>query len=159
MHSGFDIFLNTNVGLIMKLILLFSVTALVALPVVPAGALRADDRANPGRRQKIVAAVERGVTLVEKSARSYPTHRKCFACHHQTLPLLAIGEARKAGVQTDEKLPGEIVEFAATSFRGKIDDLNAGDNIGGKGLTVGYGLWALRLAEREPDDLAQAMAT
>ena len=159
MDSGFDIFLNTNVGLPMKLFLLFSVTVLAALSIVPAGALRADDHANPGGLKKIAAAVERGVTLVEKSARSYPTHRKCFACHHQTLPLLALGEARKAGVKTDETLPDEIAEFAATSFRGKIDDLNAGDNIGGKGLTVGYGLWALRLAQRQPDDLSQAMAT
>lgn len=143
----------------MKLILLFCATTVTLIQVVPAGSLRADDRANPGGRQKIAAAVERGVALVEKSARSYPTHRKCFACHHQTLPLLAFGEARQALVKTDEKLPGETLEFAVTSFRGKIDDLKAGENIGGKGLTVAYGLWTLRLADRDPDDLAQAMVT
>lgn len=145
--------LNAKAGLPMKLTCLIGLTALVALRVVSASGLVAADR------QKIAAAVERGVALVEKAARSYPTHRKCFACHHQTLPLLALGEARQAHVKTDEKLPGEIVEFVATSFRGKIDDLKAGDNIGGKGLTVGYGLWTLRLAEKQPDDLASVMTT
>jgi N-acyl-D-amino-acid deacylase len=72
---------------------------------------------------------------------------------------LALGEARRAQAKTDEKLSGEILEFAVTSFRGKIDDLKAGDNIGGKGLTVGYGLWTLRLGQRPSDDLSQAMAT
>ncbi|HEY2253321.1 MAG TPA: hypothetical protein VGH74_19745, partial [Planctomycetaceae bacterium] len=136
-----------------------SLTALVALLIALTAPLQADDPANSPARQKIAAAVERGIALVEKSARSYPTHRKCFACHHQTLPLLALGEARQARLQTDEKLAGEILEFVVTSFRGKIDDLKGGENIGGKGLTVGYGAWTLRLANRPPDDLTQAMTT
>jgi len=137
----------------------FRVTVLSALFHIPTAALWADEPANTAGRQKIASAVERGVALVEKSARSYPTHRKCFACHHQTMPLLALAEARQARLQTDEKLPGEILEFVVTSFRGKIDDLKAGENIGGKGLTVGYGAWTLRLADRPADDLDQAMTT
>lgn len=134
----------------------FYLIAVTAVLLLPARNLCAD---GPSGRQKIAVAVGRGITLIEKSARNYPTHRKCFACHHQTLPLLALGEARQAQVKTDEKLPGEILEFVAVSFRGKIDDLKAGDNIGGKGLTVGYGMWTMRLAGKEPDDLTQAMTT
>ncbi len=120
--------------------------------------VRAEDQPAAGR-EKIMVAIERGLAVVEKAGRSYPTHRKCFACHHQTLPLLAIREAREVGAKTDETLPAELTKFAAESFRGKIDDLKAGDNIGGKGLTVGYGLWTLRLAETKPDDLTEAMVT
>jgi N-acyl-D-amino-acid deacylase len=119
----------------------------VAIP-----ALRAEDRPN-----QILSAVERGVAVVEKAGRNYPTHRKCFACHHQTLPLLALNEAQAAGKNIDDVLPGLLAEFTTTSFRGKLDDLKAGDNIGGKGLTVGYGLWTLRLAKAKPDDLTEAM--
>src|SRR5262249_15569981 len=32
-------------------------------------------------------------------------------------------------------------------------------NIGGKGLTIGYGLWTLRLAGTKADDLTDAMVT
>ncbi len=143
----------------MKIQLPFCLAVMVAFCIAPTGRLWADEQPAAAARQKITAAVERGVALVEKSARSYPTHRKCFACHHQTLPLLALGEARRAQVKADEKLPGEILDFVVTSFRGKIDDLKAGENIGGKGLTVGYGAWTLRLAQRPADDLDQAMTT
>lgn len=143
----------------LKFLMPFRRIVLVTLLFAPTASLWAEDQPNPAARQRVAAAVERGVTLVEKSAHSYPTHRKCFACHHQTLPLLALGEARQAHVKTDEKLPGEILDFVVTSFRGKIDDLKAGENIGGKGLTVGYGAWTLRLAARPPDDLDQAMTT
>lgn len=132
----------------------FSIALLVAI----SAASPADDQPSDGR-EKIIAAIERGVAIIEAGARNYPTHRKCFACHHQTLPLLGVGEAREAGAKTDDKLPAAIVEFADASFRGKLDDLRAGENIGGKGLTVGYGLWTLRLAKAKPDDLTDAMVT
>jgi len=105
-----------------------------------------------------VAAAERGLALVEKGARNYPTHRKCFACHHQTLPLLAIREARESQAPADVALRATLVDHTTAAFRRQIDDLRAGEGIGGKGLTVGYGLWALRLAESKPDDLTEAMA-
>jgi N-acyl-D-amino-acid deacylase len=115
------------------------------------------DEATIRSRTKIITAVERGVAIVENGGRNYPTHRKCFACHHQTLPLLAIREAHAAGAKTDEALPPTLVEFTTASFRGKMDDLIEGENIGGRGLTVGYGLWTLRLAETKPNDLTKAM--
>jgi N-acyl-D-amino-acid deacylase len=115
------------------------------------------DESQPEDRATILSAVERGVAVVEKAGRNYPTHRKCFACHHQTLPLLAIGEAHAAGAKTDAALPTALTDFTTTSFRGKIDDLRAGENIGGKGLTVGYGLSTLRLGNIRPDDLTDAM--
>lgn len=130
---------------------------LAALIVVPQCVLWADEPTSDGTRQKIVAAIERSVPLLEKAAHSYPTHRKCFACHHQTLPLLGIVEARRSGIKIDEKLAAEIADFTSQSFRGKIADLRVGENIGGKGLTVGYGLWTLHLAEAPVDDLSEAM--
>lgn len=134
------------------------IRASVALFALAAWA-RADHPADAAADSAIVSAVERGVALVEKGARNYPTHRRCFACHHQTLPLLAMREARAAHAKTDETLPATLVEFAGKSFRRQIDDLTAGENIGGRGLTVGYGLWTMRLAEAKPDDLTEAMVT
>lgn len=130
----------------------------IPLLLAISGASRADDQLSDGR-EKMIAAVERGVTIIEAGARNYPTHRKCFACHHQTLPLLGLAEARAAGAKTDDTLPAAIIEFADASFRGKLDDLKADENIGGKGLTVGYGLWTLGLAKAKPDDLTGAMVT
>lgn len=133
-------------------------TASFSISLLLTSSARANDQPAAGR-EKLIAAIERGVTIIETGARNYPTHRKCFACHHQTLPLLGLAEAREAGAKTDDKLPATIIEFADVSFRGKLDDLRAGENIGGKGLTVGYGLWTLRLAKAKPDDLTEAMVT
>src|SRR5258708_203920 len=103
MNSRSTLLVNPQGGLIMKQFLLFCLIAFAALQVafsiVFPSTLWADERSISTDRQKIAAAVERGVALVEKSARSYPTHRKCFACHHQTMPLLAIGESRKARIK------------------------------------------------------------
>src|SRR5260370_407212 len=118
---------------------------------------RGDEPPTDKGRTQVLAAVERGVAVVEKAARNYPAHRKCFTCHHQTLPLLAIHEARKAHIRTDDVLAGEIADFTAASFRRQIDSLRAGENIGGRGLTVGYGLMTLHLAGTKSDDLSDAM--
>jgi N-acyl-D-amino-acid deacylase len=130
----------------------------IGLVLVALNVSEADEPAAAEGRKKSAAAIERGAALVEKGARSYPTHRKCFACHHQTLPLLALSEARASQAKVDEEFPGSLVDFTTSSFRRQIDDLVAGENIGGKGLTVGYGIWALRLAGTKPDDLTAAMA-
>jgi N-acyl-D-amino-acid deacylase len=139
--------------------LLQFVTLAGSLVVTSDLAARADQTSLANDRAKVLSAVERGVAVLEKAGRNYPTHRKCFACHHQTLPLLALNEAQASGAKIDDVLPGLLAEFTTTSFGGKLDDLKAGDNIGGKGLTVGYGLWTLRLAETKPDDLTDAMVT
>ncbi len=67
--------------------------------------------------------------------------------------------ARRAGVAIDESLLRQIADFTHRSFAYKIEDLRAGKNIGGKALTVGYGLWTLGLAGCAQDDLSEAMVS
>ncbi len=107
--------------------------------------------------QRIAAAVKRGLPLVEKAAENYPTHRKCFSCHHQTLPMLAMVCARQAGLGGNEALLTSQAEFTLASFAGEIEDLRAGRGIGGRALTVSYGLWTLALANRPADETTTAM--
>src|SRR5262245_62036806 len=57
----------------------------------------AEDSPAPARREQVFKAIERGLAVVQKGARNYPSHRKCFACHHQTMPLLGLTEAQGAG--------------------------------------------------------------
>jgi len=110
-------------------------------------------------QQRLRTAVTRGLQIVQKGARNYPSHRKCYSCHHQTLPLLAMKHARDVGVRIDEKLFGEVVAFTRRSFRSRIENLKQGRRIGGRATTVGYGLWTLQIAGEKPDDLSAAMVT
>jgi N-acyl-D-amino-acid deacylase len=118
-----------------------------------------DESVDPPDRQKLIAAIERGLPLVQQAAARYPEHRKCFSCHHQTLPMLAIVAARHSGVAVDEAVLESQAEFTHASFERELDDLRAGKGIGGKALTVSYGLWSLSLAGRKPDDVTEAMVT
>ncbi|MGQ0636126.1 MAG: hypothetical protein ACT4QC_16055 [Planctomycetaceae bacterium] len=119
-----------------------------------AGVAAADDNS---AAEKLSHAIERGARVVMQAAKNYPTHRKCFACHHQTLPLLALTSAHSAGLAIDDEVPRGILEFTTKSFSGKLDELRSGEGVGGRGLTVGYGLWTLRLSAFEPDELTAAM--
>jgi N-acyl-D-amino-acid deacylase len=115
-------------------------------------------RPGPGADGEAVAsAVARGLTLVQKAAENYPKHRNCFSCHHQTLPMLAMVNARKCGQTIDEPLLQAQAEFSHQSFRDNHEDLRAGRGVGGRAMTVAYALWALKLAEWKPDETTAAL--
>lgn len=108
-------------------------------------------------RDSIRKAVEAGLRTLEKSAATYADRRSCFSCHHQTLPMQAMATARQAGFKIDEDLFRAQARFTHESFRSRATELKDGTGIGGKSMTVGYGLWALNLAHWERDDTTSAM--
>jgi N-acyl-D-amino-acid deacylase len=132
---------------------------LSAAVVVSFETARADEPSNATDDSKLRDSINHGLVILQKGARNYPSHRECFACHHQTLPLLGMTTAGAVGLPIDEPLQSEIVDFTQISFRDKIEKLQQGEGIGGKGLTVGYGLWTLRLGQFPADDLTTAMVT
>ncbi|MBI2824492.1 MAG: terpene cyclase/mutase family protein [Planctomycetia bacterium] len=109
-------------------------------------------------KDRIAAALDRGLPPVKKAAANYPDHRKCFSCHHQTLPMLAMVTIRDFGGAFDHDLLPPAA-FTHKSFDADIDNLRKGEGIGGRALTVGYGLWALSLADTAADETTEAMVT
>lgn len=120
-------------------------------------ASKAEDSAT--ERQQIHKAVEAGLRTLEKSAATYSDRRACFSCHHQTLPMQAMVITRRHGFKIDEELFRSQARFTHESFRSRAGDLKDGTGIGGKSMTVGYGLWALHLANWDRDDTTAAMIT
>ncbi|CAN5636118.1 terpene cyclase/mutase family protein [soil metagenome] len=123
--------------------------------VVSAASLEASEPTT----EQVREAMERGLAIVQTAADNYPSYRDCFSCHHQTLPVLAMVSARRAGAEIDEDLLEAINEFTADSFRARIENLHKGEGIGGRSMTVGYGLWTFEEAARPADDLTEAMVT
>ena len=117
----------------------------------------AEKSAEVNDAERIAAALKLGLPMVQKAATRYPDHRKCFSCHHQTLPLLAMTSGRASGATIDETVLKTQAEFTQASFQKQKEDLLAGKGIGGKAMTVGYGLWALRLANWPADEITEAM--
>jgi N-acyl-D-amino-acid deacylase len=107
--------------------------------------------------ERVRDAAGRGLKVVERGAREYPTHRKCFSCHHQTLPLFAHVAARDAGLEVDGTLVAEQREFTARHFEKSREKLVMGARIGGGATTVTYGLWALEAIGDARGDLQRDM--
>lgn len=93
--------------------------------------------------QRIRKAVNRSIQVVEKSAQEYLSHRECFSCHHQAMPIIALETARRKGYQVDKKKLGAQVEHTFQHFKKNVAKYRDGRGTGGQVDTAGYGLWAL----------------
>lgn len=137
-----------------------SASCLGGLPHTPSAVAGDDesingvDAASPMARSK---AIERALVVLERGARNYPRHRSCFACHHQTFPLLAQTTARPAGLRIDEPTFKLSAQHTVVWFESQRERLAAGRRIDGQAITVAYGLWTLELANRPPDQLSDAL--
>ena len=102
-------------------------------------------------------AVSRSVSLLLKSAPPMYERRKCFTCHHNTLPAEAAALARRKGIAVDESLVQKNVQDILAVFRPSAGPAMQGQaNIpGGVSLTLGYGLMAIA-AEGYPLDKVTA---
>ncbi len=130
-------------------VLLLAAVVGMAVPTWAIGADR-DDNA-------VDAAIRRGLPLVEQAAHRYPTHRECFSCHHQTLPLLAMTEARRAGFSIDAEIYTEQWEHTRNNFANRLETLRTGGQVGGHAATVSYGLWTALIVDAPSDDVTDAM--
>lgn len=110
---------------------------------------------DPAKRVRVAA--ERGLAVLERGARAYPSNQSCFACHHQTLPLLAIKSAHDSGLRFDQNLFQEQRQFTRKSFDERKLRLAKGEHVGGRAATVSYGLWALDIVGDPTDELSEAM--
>ena len=96
-------------------------------------------------QDEVKSAVSRGLAAVSRSAAAYPRHRSCFSCHHQTLPMLSQVTALAHGFTIDNDQLHAQRQLTLASFAKQVADLNEGKRIGGRAMTVAYGLWALQL--------------
>lgn len=113
--------------------------------------------ADPVSESDVRPAIDKGLPLLQQAAHRYPTHRACFSCHHQTLPLLAMTEARRAGFSIDEDILQEQWQHTYDNFESRIEGLRQGKRIGGDAATASYGLWTALIVDAKPDDVTQAL--
>ena len=123
-------------------------SVLLLIAMLNGQSLLAEDAPPPKRptQEAVTDAVQRGLSVLEKAAKNYPEHRDCFACHHQTVPLAAMREARRIGL-VDEPLFGDTVQFVQSYFDKHADEMKQGRGIPGRAFMVGYGAWSFELAD------------
>jgi hypothetical protein len=131
-------------SLLLFALLLSHMNLSVAAP--PAEQLQETAAAEPATETAapIVAAIQRSLALLETASSGSAEQRKCFTCHSQAHPVIALAEARRRGFTIDqENFDRQIQHTAAHLDRGRSDYLE-GRGQGGKSDTAGYALWTLQ---------------
>ncbi len=126
-----------------------SLAVTLALAVQAAGAETRD--------AGVESATRRGLARVQQAAADWQTHKTCFSCHHQTLPMLAALEAAQAGFPLDKAWLKSQADTSLRYFEERTEEMDAGDHIPGGAATTGFGFWALSLAQRPADPTTTSM--
>jgi hypothetical protein len=105
----------------------------------------------------IEAAIGKSLGLLEKSSVTYPSHRTCFSCHHQSLPPLTLALARERGFTVDAKAMREQSELTHEFFSNRRDKLPKGGGVPGGSYTTGYALLALAADGWPTDEITALM--
>jgi N-acyl-D-amino-acid deacylase len=117
--------------------------------------VRADDAAVD--QAAVRAAIEKALERLETGASNYLTHRDCFSCHHQALPVVAMVSARARGFDIDPEVIAEQAEFSRMWFDSKVKGMRQGKDVPGGDITAGYALWALGEAGTDGGETTEAM--
>ncbi|HSG72126.1 MAG TPA: prenyltransferase/squalene oxidase repeat-containing protein [Planctomycetaceae bacterium] len=106
---------------------------------------------------QVRSSIERGLVPILAAVERYPSHRKCFSCHHQTLPMLAIRSVREAGLPGDFDKPFEDSwTLTAKAFENRLQTLQSGGRIGGDSATVSHALWSAEITETRNTELTES---
>ncbi|MDA0590932.1 MAG: terpene cyclase/mutase family protein [Planctomycetota bacterium] len=103
-------------------------------------------------------AVRKAIPILEKAATGSADTRKCFTCHNQALPILALAEARRNGFEIDEVVFKRQLQHTLEHLKTGEKNYKEGKGQGGRTLTAGYALWALEAGEHKPDQTTAAVA-
>jgi hypothetical protein len=98
------------------------------------------------------AAVAKSLPLLERGGDGHMAERKCFACHSQTMPVLAMVTARRRGFTVNDAHIAKHADFILASLEKGRERYADGSGQGGNVITAGHALWTLELAGRKAND-------
>ena len=140
---------------VLHLLRLAGCLAVLSATVVPGAAGEADIA--PGT-DAIRAAVEKSLPLLTAGARgSMEKRERCFTCHNQGLPIMALSTAQSRGIRIDAEEFQKQVKFTADFLANNRANYLAGKGQGGQSDTAGYALWALENGGWKPDATTSAV--
>src|SRR5262245_23956938 len=67
----------------------------------------------------VKAAIDRGLAFLAKDAAAWKAEKKCASCHHASLMVWSLREAKQRGYAVDEPLLAELTKWLTESGDGK----------------------------------------
>ncbi len=108
--------------------------------------------------EAIRAAVAKSLPLLTEGARvSMKERARCYTCHNQGVPIVALGIARERGFEIDEKEWRAQMRFTAEFLDKNRENYLIGKGQGGQSSTAGSALWALESGGWKPDETTAAV--
>ncbi len=114
--------------------------------------------ANELSQPEVRAAIQKIIPLLQQGASVSANERKCFTCHNQALPVIALTEFGRRGFDVDREILQRQIQHTWDHLdKGKGEYL-AGNGQGGQVLTAGYAMWALEVGGWKADETTAAVA-
>ncbi len=118
----------------------------------------AEDAASPTTRDRVLAAVDKALPLIQQSAREFTRQRECFGCHHQAMSVLALAEAERRGFGGLREELAYQAKWTHDFVARNRERYVKGSGTGGQADTAGYAMWTLKAAGYPADDVTSALA-
>ncbi len=131
---------------------------LAIVPLLLAAAPPQKKRPRPVSPGEVRKAVERALPLLVKGAEGHVAKRTCFACHNQSVALLAFDVARERGFRVPADVFPKQAKFIATFLERNRAGYRAGRGQGGQADMAGQALFALELGGWKADATTAAVA-
>jgi N-acyl-D-amino-acid deacylase len=132
----------------------FIMSIMPAIVLVACSTLQAD---SPEPATEVIeSAIRKSIPRLETGSAGSAEQRKCFTCHNQGVPVLALVEARRRGFTLDENNLQTQLKHTAASLKRRKTKLLEGR---GKTIIEGYALWTLEAGGWTPDETTAAAAT
>lgn len=110
-------------------------------------------------RKLVRDAVERAVSLFEKSGPEFFKVSGCTSCHHQSLPQMAVARAKEKGIQVSAPVWEKQSKSVIAVFRPFNEQMRQGkDGIPDPAITISYMLIGLGASGYKADETTEAMA-
>src|SRR5262245_62015196 len=92
------------------------IVAVVAV-IVPSAVAAQDARPKP---EAVAATIERGLAFLTKDALAWKKEHNCASCHHASLVVWSMHEAKRRGHTVDDAVLAELATWVAESGDGKF---------------------------------------
>jgi ankyrin repeat protein len=102
------------------------------------------------------AAVTQALARLQPISPILYERRKCIACHHQPLPVVAMKLASARGIAVDAAAMAHPIQSILDVWNSRRDDLMLGRQVGGGANELTYGLLALAEAAVPPNSATDA---
>lgn len=102
-------------------------------------------------------AIQRAIPSLQQGAAVSAKERKCFTCHSQAMPVIALTAAAKRGFVIDQENIRQQIQHTWDHLHNGKTDYQAGKGQGGQVMTAGYAMWTLEVGEWKSDETTTAV--